>query len=170
MKKTTFLKKVKKLGLTVDVPTNGRRCYIHHNGQVGSWFWQENWQTGELEGTNWHIKREGEKSCSYTDYFPGYFTDNASQMLNRLVPPGSKYKVGSLVKCKDNKRSTRYNRVGRMGIMIDAGDKQAQIQWITPTASEIRLQERYPATYARNGVGCFVEWVQDNDLDVVSAA
>jgi len=170
MKKTTFLKKVKKLGLTVDEPTNGRRCYIHHNGQVGSWFWQENWQTGELEGTNWHIKREGEKSCSYTDYFPGYFTDNASQMLNRLVPPGSKYKVGSLVKCKDNKRSTRYNRVGRMGIMIDAGDKQAQIQWITPTASEIRLQERYPATYARNGVGCFVEWVQDNDLDVVSAA
>ena len=170
MKKTTFLKKVKKLGLTVDEPNDGRRCYIHHNGQIASWFWQENWQTGELEGTNWHIKGEGQESCSYTDYFPGYFTDNATQMLNRLVPPGSKHKVGSLVKCKDNKRSTRYNRVGRMGIMIDAGDKQAQIQWLTPTASEIRLQECYPATYARNGVGCFVEWVQDNDLDVVSAA
>ena len=90
MKKTTFLKKAKKLGLTVDEPNDGRRCYIHHNGNIASWFWQENWQTGELEGTNWHIKGEGQESDPYTDYFPGYFTDNATQMLNRLVPPGSK--------------------------------------------------------------------------------
>ena len=169
MKKTTFLKKVKKLGLTIDEPIDGRRCYIHHNGTVASWFWQKHWQTGELEGTNWHTKREGQESDPYTDYFPGTHWDNATQMLDRLVPPGSKHKVGSLVRCKDNKRSARYNRVGRLGLMIDAGSKQAHVQWITPTASELNLQECYPATYARHGVGCFVEWVQDTDLEVVSA-
>jgi hypothetical protein len=168
MKKTTFLKKAKKLGLTVDEPNDGRRCYIHHNGNIASWFWQENWQTGELEGTNWHIKGEGQESDPYTDYFPGYFTDNATQMLNRLVPPGSKYKVGSLVRCKDNKRSTRYNRVGRMGLIVYTGQKQAKIRWIKASEGELRLQELYPNTYGTGGV--FTEWVQDNDLEIISAA
>ena len=168
MKKTTFLKKVKKLGLTVDEPIDGRRCYIHHNGQIASWFWQENWQTGELEGTNWHIKGEHQESDPYTDYFPGYFTDNATQMLNRLVPPGSKHKVGSLVRCKENKRNGRFNRVARMGLMIDAGEKQAKIQWLKASEGERRLQELYPNTYGQGGV--FTEWVQDNDLEIVSAA
>jgi hypothetical protein len=168
MKKTTFLKKAKKLGLTVDEPIDGRRCYIHHNGQIASWFWQENWQTGELEGTNWHIKGEHQESDPYTDYFPGYFTDNATQMLNRLVPPGSKHKVGSLVRCKENKRNGRFNRVARMGLMIDAGDKQAKVQWLKASEGERRLQELYPNTYGQGGV--FTEWVQDNDLEVVSAA
>jgi len=167
MKKTTFLKKAKKLGLTVDEPNDGRRCYIHHNGNIASWFWQENWQTGELEGTNWHIKGEGQESDPYTDYFPGYFTDNATQMLNRLVPPGSKHKVGSLVRCKENKRNGRFNRVARMGLMIDAGEKQAKIRWLKTSESERRLQELYPNTY---GTGGFTEWVQDNDLEIVSAA
>ena len=125
MKKTTFLKKAKKLGLTVDEPNDGRRCYIHHNGQIASWFWQDSYShPGELEGTNWHIK--------------------------------------------DNKRSTRYNRVGRMGLMIDAGDKQAKVQWLQASASELRLQECYPNTYGTGGF--FTEWVQDNDLEVVAAA
>jgi hypothetical protein len=168
MKKTTFLKKAKKLGLTVDEPIDGRRCYIHHNGQIASWFWQENWQTGELEGTNWHIKGEHQESDPYTDYFPGYFTDNATQMLNRLVPPGSKHKVGSLVRCKENKRNGRFNRVARMGLMIDAGEKQAKVQWLKASEGERRLQECYPNTYGTGGV--FTEWVQDNDLEVVSAA
>ena len=168
MKKTTFLKKAKKLGLTVDEPIDGRRCYIHHNGNIASWFWQENWQTGELEGTNWHIKGEHQESDPYTDYFPGYFTDNATQMLNRLVPPGSKHKVGSLVRCKENKRNGRFNRVARMGLMIDAGEKQAKIQWLKASEGERRLQECYPNTYGTGGV--FTEWVQDNDLEIVSAA
>ena len=165
MKKTTFLKKAKKLGLEVE--EDGHRCYIHHNGQIASWFWQENWQTGELEGTNWHIKGEHQESDPYTDYFPGYFTDNATQMLNRLVPPGSKHKVGSLVRCKENKRNGRFNRVARMGLMIDAGEKQAKIRWLKTSESERRLQELYPNTY---GTGGFTEWVQDNDLEIVSAA
>ncbi len=166
MKRTTFLKKAKKLGLEVE--ENERRCYIRHNGTIASWFWQENWQTKELEGTNWHTKGEHQESDPYTDYFPGSFWSNASQMLNRLVPPGSKHKVGALLRCKENKRNGRYNRVARMGLMIDAGQKQAKIQWLTPTAGELRMQELYPNTYGRGGV--YTEWVQDNDLEVVSAA
>ena len=166
MKRTSFLKKAKKLGLTVD--ESNRRCYIHHNGKVASWFWQEHWETKELVGSNWHTKREGQESDPYTDYFPGTFWDNATQMLDQLVPPGSKHKVGSLLRCKDNKRSARYNRVGRVGLMINSGYKQAQIQWLQPTKQELQLQEMYPNTYGRGGV--FTEWVQDNDLEVVSAA
>ena len=166
MKRTSFLKKAKKLGLTVD--ESNRRCYIVHNDLVASWFWQEGYSSGELEGTNWHVKRADQESDPYTDYFPGSFYDNATQMLNRLVPPGSKYKVGSLLRCKETKRNARYNRTHRVGLMINAGQKQAQIQWLTPTKQELQLQEMYPNTYGRGGV--FTEWVQDNDLEVVSAA
>ena len=166
MKRTSFLKKAKKLGLTVD--ERERRCYIVHNGIVASWFWQEHWETKELVGTNWHTKREGQESDPYTDYFPGTFWDNATQMLNRLVPPGSKHKVGALLRCKETKRNARYNRTHRVGLMIKAGEKQAQIQWLQPTKQELQLQEMYPNTYGRGGV--FTEWVQDNDLEVLSAA
>lgn len=166
MKRTSFLKKAKKLGLKVE--ENERRCYIHHNGKVASWFWQENWQTGELEGTNWHVKRADQESDPYTDYFPGSFWSNATQMLNRLVPPGSKHKVGALLRCKETKRNARYKRTHRVGLMIDAGEKQAKIQWLQPTKGELQLQEMYPNTYGRGGV--FTEWVQDNDLEVLSAA
>lgn len=167
MKRTSFLKKAKKLGLTVD--ESSRRCYIVHNDLVASWFWQESYtHPGELEGTNWHVKRAGQESCPYTDYFPGSFYDNATQMLNRLIPPGSKFKVGSLLQGKNNKRSARFNRVGRVGLMIQAGHKQAQIQWLQPTKQELQLMEMYPNTYKRGGA--FTEWVQDNDLEVVSAA
>lgn len=167
MKRTSFLKKAKKLGLTVD--ESNRRCYIVHNDLVASWFWQESYtHPGELEGTNWHVKRAGQESCPYTDYFPGSFYENATQMLNRLVPPGSKYKVGSLLRCKETKRNARFNRTNRVGLMIQAGQKQAQIQWLTPTKQELQLQEMYPNSYGRGGV--FTEWVQDNDLEVVSAA
>ena len=166
MKRTSFLKKAKKLGLQVD--ERERRCYIVHNDIVASWFWQEHWETGELVGTNWHTKRVGQESDPYTDYFPGTFWDNATQMFNRLVAPGSKYKVGSLLRCKETKRNARYKRTHRVGLMINAGQKQAQIQWLTPTKQELQLQEMYPNTYGRGGV--FTEWVQDNDLEVVSAA
>jgi len=167
MKRTTFLKKAKKLGLTVE--ENERRCYIHHNGTIASWFWQESYShPGELEGTNWHTKGEGQESDPYTDYFPGSFWENATQMLNRLVPPGSKHNVGALLKCKENKRNGRYNRIARMGLMIEGGHKQAKIQWLQPTEGELRLQRQYPNTYGRGGV--YTEWVQDNDLEVVSAA
>ena len=52
--------------------------------------------------------------------------------------------------------------------MIKAGEKQAQIQWLQPSKRELQLQELYPNTYGRGGV--FTEWVQDNDLEVLSAA
>jgi len=166
MKRTSFLKKAKKLGLTVE--ESGNRCYIVHNGTVASWFWQEHWETKELVGTNWHTKGEHQESDPYTDYYPGTFWENASQMLNRLVPPGSKHKVGALLKGKETKRNARYHRVARLGLVVETGEKQAKIQWLQPTKRELQLQELYPNTYGRGGV--FTEWVPDRDLEVVSAA
>ena len=166
MKRTSFLKKAKKLGLTVE--ENERRCYIVHNGTVASWFWQEHWETKELVGTNWHTKGVHQESDPHTDYFPGTFWENASQMLNRLVPPGSKFKVGALLKGKETKRNARYHRVARLGLVVETGEKQAKVQWLKPTQRERQLQELYPNTYGRGGV--FTEWVPDRDLEVVSAA
>ena len=84
MKKQTLLKKIAKLGLEVD--DNGTRCYIVHNGKIASWFYQNDWQTGEPYALNFHIKSVGQESDPYTDYYPGYFLDNATQLLNTYLP------------------------------------------------------------------------------------
>lgn len=161
MKRTSFLKKAKKLGL--EVKENERRCYIHHNGTIASWFWQDSYShPGEKEGTNWHTKGEGQESDPYTDYYPGTFWDNASQMLERLVPSGSKFKAGQLIRGKDNKRSARYGYVNRLGLVVETGSKQAKVQWVTPTEQELRLQRQWPATYKGT------TWVSDRDLVVAA--
>ena len=164
MKNSKVLAKAKKLGLTVEANGNDR-YYIIHNGKVASWYGNRN---GDGEAHLFHIKSEGQESDPYTDYYPGTFWENATQMLNRLVPPGSKHKVGALLRCKETKRNARYKRTHRVGLMIKEGEKQAQIQWLQPTKRELQMQELYPNTYGRGGV--FTEWVQDNDLEVLSAA
>lgn len=131
MKKETLLKKIAKLGLTVQ--DDGHRCYIHHNGQIASWFWQECWEEdkkGQYYGTNWHTKGENQESDPYTDYFPGTHWDNASQMLSRLVPPQPKFAIGSIVRGKQNKRAQRRGYAGRQGLVVGNGGTFANVDWM----------------------------------------
>ena len=87
MKRETFLKKAKKLGLTVD--ESNRRCYIVHNGIVASWFWQEHWETKELVGTNWytavHTKECGERIV--------YTRNNLNSLKNFIKAKGDTFTV-----------------------------------------------------------------------------
>lgn len=129
MKKQTLLKKIAKLGLTVE--DNGNRCYIVHNGTVASWFWQNHWETGEPYACNFHTKGEGQEACLHTDYFPGTYWDNATQMLNRLVPPPAKFPVGSLVRGKQNKRAQRSGYAGKVGLVTEAGGHNyCRVDWV----------------------------------------
>ena len=167
MKKETLLKKIAKLGL--EVQDNGRRQYIVHNGIVASWFYQEYWEEekkGQYYACNFHTKGVGQESDPHTDYYPGSFWDNASQMLARLVPPVSKFKVGSLVKGKDNKRANRMGYANRMGMVVKAGEKNAHVQWLQPTEAEKQMCREYPHTYG----SVYTTWIPDRDLEIVSAA
>ncbi len=158
MKNSKVIAKAKKLGLTVECGHNDK-YYIVHNGKVASWYGNRN---GEGDAHLFHIKSEGQESDPYTDYYPGYFVDNPTQFFDTLVPPGSKFKPGTLIRGKATKRSQRYGYVGRLGLVVDEGAKQAKVQWVTPTASELRLQEQYPNSY--NGT----TWVSDRDLEVAA--
>ena len=161
MKNSKVLAKAKKLGLTVEGGTGcyNNKYYIVHNGKIGSWYGDQN---GEGEAHLFHIKSEGQESDPYTDYYPGYFVDNPTQFFDTLCPPGSKFKAGTLIRGKATKRSGRYGYVGRLGLVVDEGAKQAKVRWVTPTASELRLQEQYPNSY--NGT----TWVSDRDLELAS--
>ena len=167
MKKETLLKRIAKLGLEVE--DNGRRQYIVHNGIVASWFYQEYWEEekkGQYYACNFHTKSVGQESDPHTDYYPGSFWDNASQMLARLVPPVSKFKVGSLVRGKDNKRANRMGYANRMGMVVKAGEKNAHVQWLQPTEAEKEMCRNYPNTYG----SVYTTWIPDRDLEIVSAA
>ena len=150
MKKQTLLKKIAKLGLTYE--DNGTRCYITHNGTVASWFWQNHWETGEPYACNFHTKGEGQQSCLYTDYFPGTYWDNATQMLERLVPRPAKFPVGSLVRGKQNKRAQRSGYAGLVGLVTEAdGHRYCRVEWV---GRENHRYNSYP----------------ERDLELVSAA
>ena len=129
MKKQTLLKKIAKLGLEVD--DNGTRCYIVHNGKIASWFYQNDYHSGEPYALNFHIKSVGQESDPYTDYYPGYHLDNATQMLQTLVPPPAKFPVGSLVRGKQNKRAQRSGYAGKVGLVTEAGGSNyCRVEWV----------------------------------------
>jgi hypothetical protein len=137
MKKVGLLKKIAKLGLKVQEGYNGKH-FIYHKGQIASWYYQEAY--GEVDGEYqklegvWesrghHIRSEGDESDPHTDYFAGCFCENATQLLNYLIPPVAKFPVGTLVRGKSNKRATRQGYAGKTGLVIKSGT-YLQIDWL----------------------------------------
>ena len=102
MRRERFEKRLAKLGLEAQEGYNGK-WFIHLNGEVGSWRYEYAW--GEVDGKyqrlegvqearSFHIRRENDHSDSMTDYFAGYFLDNASQFFNTFCPPPPKTSPG----------------------------------------------------------------------------
>ena len=123
MKVKNVIKRVEKaLGVKVNRPEREDgygKYWAHYGGRVISW--SPNGSGGlEAEATGFHIRREDDHDHHHTDYFAGYFLDNATQMINAAKPPPPKYKVGSLIRFKNNKRAQRYNVAGRLVIVITA--------------------------------------------------
>ena len=137
MKVRNAIKKVKsyfaKQGIEIDVQLSGGRWTFVHNGYVGS-FLANGACSGEdemdREACNFHVRREDDVSCLYSDYHAGSFRDNITQVCESLLPSPPKYPVGSLVRGKQNKRAMRQGYAGRVGLVMEAkaGD-YARIAW-----------------------------------------
>ena len=152
MRKERFEKKLAKLGLEIQEGYNGK-CYIEKDGYVGSWRYEDAWGDvdgkyqrleGVQEARGFHIRRENDVSDLMTDYFAGYFVDNAGQFCNHFCPPPAKFAVGSLVRGKDNKRANRLGYAGKVGMVVEAGgSKFCRINWVgEPPAQYNNFPER----------------------------
>ncbi len=162
MKVSKVIAKVeKRLGQKGIVTRQGSRFYIQHGGYVASFYGSvdglsggginDDKSTDELDARSFHVRRENDHTDLHTDYFAGTYLDNASQMVDWISPPGSKFAVGQLVRAKNNKRMTRHSLAGDVGIVTNIGkSKCCKVQWT--------------ADPARN-----TGFLSDRDLELLSA-
>lgn len=129
MKVKAVIKKIKthfkKQGIDIDVEYNGTRWSFQHNGYVGSFLANGAMASDtaaqlEADACNFHVRRGDDYSDIQSDYFAGSFRDNATQMIEALLPKPPKFKVGQLVRGKSNKRATRQGYAGRVGLVMEA--------------------------------------------------
>ena len=138
MKVRNAIKKVKsyfaKQGIEIDVQLVGHRWTFVHNGYVGS-FLANGACTDEdqldAEAHNFHVRRESDVSCLYSDYHAGSFRDNITQVCESLLPPLPKFPAGSLVRGKQNKRAIRQGYAGKVGLVVpNLGSRYAKVAWV----------------------------------------
>ena len=150
MKLQAALKKInaraKKVGVEVAITHQGENSHRHEvyvrfegSSQTISFYASRN------GGDDIHliqVTRDGDVSDPHTDYFAGSFVDNITQALNWIVPLPPKYRVGSLVRFKDNKRNTRWKMAGQVALVVNAGNGgNYQVQYPGQP-------ERYGLTYS----------------------
>ena len=158
MKYKSFINKLKKrlgtkdLDITTDeFGANGRREWLIYENTVARWHVQpSDWRDpeSELEVSSFHTKGVGQESDPYTDYFPGTYWQNATQLIDRLVPPPPKFTPGVLVRGKaENKRANRMGYAGKTALVTKApsGD-QAVLQFIGADAIEYKSYNDYYPT------------------------
>ena len=121
MKVKAVNKKVTKaLGAKVNHPEDGYGHYwVHYGNHILSWG-ACNGEGLEADASGFHIRREDDHSEPQTDYFAGYFVDNPTKMIHAVKPPPPKFRVGALIRFKDNKRSKRWGVEGKLGIVMQA--------------------------------------------------
>ena len=139
MRKERFEKKLAKLGLEIQEGYNGKH-YIEKDGYVGSWRYEDAWGDvdgkyqrieGAQEARGFHVRRHDDHTDTMTDYFAGYFLDNATQFCNTFCPPAAKFAVGCLVRGKQNKRAIRMGYAGKVGLVTKAGgNKYFNVEWV----------------------------------------
>jgi len=140
MKVKAVIKKIKthfkKQGIDIDVEYSGTRWSFQHNNYVGSFLANGAMASDadaqlEADACNFHVRRCDDHSDMQSDYFAGSFRDNASQMIEALLPKPPKFKVGQLVRGKSNKRATRQGYAGKVGlVMAGGGCGFARIAWV----------------------------------------
>tara|TARA_R110000765_G_scaffold95345_1_gene179469 strand:- start:659 stop:1144 length:486 start_codon:yes stop_codon:yes gene_type:complete len=125
MKVKAVIKKVEKaLGVKVSHPSgwDGKYCVSYGEHTLS---WRSNSTSLhnhlESEASGYHVRRSDDHSDLQTDYFAGSYMKNASQMIHSVKPAPPKFKVGTLVRFKGNKRSKRFGVDGKLGIVMRAG-------------------------------------------------
>ena len=145
MKVKAVNKKVEKaLGVKVNHPPDRYSHYwVEYDDRILSW--SANGIGGEeAEATGNHIRRIDDESDPHTDYFAGYFVDNPTQMIHSVKPPPPKFKVGTLVRFKNNKRSQRWGVEGKLGIVTEAtGGGMCRVRLNDGTGANYGLNSYY---------------------------
>lgn len=157
MKVKAVIKKVKshfkKQGIEIAISTPSERgdyqWSFEHNGYVGSFSanghdgYSAGWE--EADACLFHVRRTNDHSDSQSDYFAGSFRDNASQMVESILPKPSKFRAGALVRGKDNKRAHRLGYAGRVGLVMKAvSADNVYIAWTGTTSRPKYGWPNYP--------------------------
>ncbi len=134
MKVGKAIKKIEKY-LGVEVQYDGCRYWFQYENEVGSFL--PNGHRGgmnadamEAEACNWHRRRVNDHSDMMTDYHAGSFRDNLTQLLHSMKAPPCKFKVGQLVRGKQNKRAMRWGFAGLTGLVTKTRSDVCDISWI----------------------------------------
>ena len=154
MKYDGFIRKLKKrlktetLDLSVTSwGANGRKEWLVHDGTVASWrVEKDSYREGQpLVVSGFHTKGVGQESDPQTDYFPGTFWSNATQLVDRLCPPPAKYPAGTLVRGKDNKRAHRFGYAGKHALVTQStGGHYFSLQFIGTETKPGAYNNSYP--------------------------
>ena len=141
MKYKNFINKLKKrlgtkdLDITTDnFGANGRREWIIYGDTVARWHVERDDYRdpeSELVVSSFHTKGVGQESDPYTDYFPGTYWSNGTQLINRLKEPPAKYPAGSLVRGKaKNKRAMRMGYAGKTALVTKSIGGYMSLQFV----------------------------------------
>ena len=147
MKYKSFINKLKKrlgtkdLDITADeFGVNGRREWLVYGDTVARWHVElSDYRDpeSELRVSSFHTKGVGQESDPHTDYFPGTYWNNATQLIDRLMPPPSKFTPGVLVRGKpENKRAKRMGYAGKTALVTKASGKYMSLQFISSEDNE----------------------------------
>ena len=147
MKYKSFINKLKKrlgtkdLDITTDeYGVNGRREWLVYEDTVARWHVErEDYRDpeSELRVSSFHTKGIHQESDPHTDYFPGTYWSNATQLIDRLVPPPPKFTPGALVRGKpENKRAKRHGYAGKTALVMGASGKYMSLQFVSSEDNE----------------------------------
>lgn len=128
MKYENFVRKLKKrLGDDIDIQEGQYKDSLVYKGTVLSWRKESD---GHVRG--FHTKGVGQEACLHTDYFPGTWWDNATQMINSVCPPPPKFSAGQYVRFKNNKRNHRAGVVGQSDLVVGvAGQNSVELMTLS---------------------------------------
>ena len=147
MKYKSFINKLKKrldtkdLDITTDeFGANGRREWLVYGDTVARWHVEPSDYRdpeSELVVSSFHTKGVSQESDPHTDYYPGTYWQNATQLIDRLVPPPPKFTPGVLVRGKlENKRAKRMGYAGKTALVTKASGKYMSLQFVSSEENE----------------------------------
>ena len=116
MKYDNFIKKLKRrLGDEIDIPPRGpRKTSIVFNDTLLSWHVDPN---GDVR--SFHTRGVNQQSDPQTDYYPGTWWDNATQMLDHVCPLPPKFVPGQYVRFKNTKRNIKHGLAGKSDLVVE---------------------------------------------------
>ena len=142
MKYKSFISKLQKRLGTKDLDmsssewgVNGRKEWLVYEGTVASWRVEpSDYRDPDSPRcvTGFHTKGVGQESDAQTDYFPGTYWSNATQLVDRLKSPPAKFTPGVLVRGKtENKRAKRHGYAGKTALVTKAHGKYMSLQFVS---------------------------------------